>query len=42
MCENLFYKQPGIGIPTTDLRPMLRKMNAQLWKNEVARLHCTQ
>jgi hypothetical protein len=41
MCEDLFYKQPSIGIPTTDLRPMLSKMNAQLWKNEVARLHCT-
>jgi hypothetical protein len=29
MCEDLFYSQPSIGIPTTDFRPMLSKMNAQ-------------
>ena len=41
LCEKLFYDKIDIGIPATNLRPMLSQMNAQLWKNEVARLHRT-
>jgi hypothetical protein len=39
MCFSLYYAK--YGNPGTDLRPLISKMNAQAWKNELARLHST-
>jgi hypothetical protein len=39
MCQSLYYNK--YGSPGIDLRPLISKMNAQAWKNELARLHAT-